>query len=435
MKKILLASLFFLNWTLLFSQELKPISLDEMYKLSEANPQELDPLFFTEEITKEKITAINGEFGPRINFLTGVGPVKGVRGTPLTSTSTDEYGESLLFKVDIKIPLYTWGRKDDLLKAVANKREIDKIAMKKSKLDFHTKMAETYWGYLLFKTLLDFAQSSKKDVEKILEKRNDDNYRLLLLMEEIKIKEAELLAKKETLLAGFNFLLGEKKPKYIASDEWLIRSKVPVKPFAFYQKFMSSNGLQDLRMLKNGIEAKAHLIVAEKKSQYPQLGLLAGFTYTRTPKYTDQQSSFAYDPYNKKEGVLGVGFTWDLDFGITKSKIQTLELEKRQLELQENQAEIGLEAKFIELFNEAKEKNNKIAHTLESLKIAKRWYQKKVIKFALGTNRAGEDKEIVDAYSAKALAFVAYYKSLYEEHIAIEKLHGFLNFSDEIKQH
>ena len=406
---------------------LKSLLLLEMYERSNKNNLDMKVTKMDEAITKQQIDRVDGEFGTKVDILSGVGIIKGITGDALSSVRNDEYGESVLFKVDVTVPLYTWNRKGHLLDAIKHKQHIDQASYKKAQSEIHYKILETYWGHLLVKTLLDFAQSSKKDIEKILKKKKKNSFRLLMLMEEITAREIELAAKKEVTLKYLNFLIGESSVEFMPKDKWLVRNRYDLKDFSHYWGHVTEHGVNDLQRLSYGIKAKGSLLLAEEKSRYPQFGLMAGLTYASTPKFEEQQSKFAYDPYNGEDWKLALGFTWNLDFGITKSKIGTLRLEKQQLEQKKIFALKGLKVKLFDQWSNSQEKYKRIKHTLKSYKISKKWYRKKVIKFTLGANKAGDERDIADAYKAKAMAFVAYYKSLYDHHLALGKLQTFLN--------
>ena len=160
-KLIILTSLFLIN----FSLQAKTYSLKDLIHTVDQHPEVLiDQL----EIDKAEtyFNKIDGETGPKANFMLGVGPNKSATGYAQSfheSSTIDTY--TLLGKIDFKWPLYMFNRSQDLKKAAQLNKEIKIIDHQKKKAELILKLKEYYFGAQYAFSLNDFADSTIKDLD------------------------------------------------------------------------------------------------------------------------------------------------------------------------------------------------------------------------------------------------------------------------------
>ena len=153
------------------------------------------------ELLKEKKSIVNnfsnlkkrikGEFNPKVNITFGAGPVNKETGNSVTSQKESSLGPLFLGSLKLTYPIWTWGKKSDLIRAASYGKDVEKENVAIQKLDIIYNVKKFYYGNLLAKTLLRFAEETETDVLDIIktmkEKKasKEDRYRIEILASEI----------------------------------------------------------------------------------------------------------------------------------------------------------------------------------------------------------------------------------------------------------
>jgi outer membrane protein TolC len=369
---------------------------------------------------------IHGEFNPKLNINMGVGPINRETGNSLSSQSENSWGPIFVGNVKLTYPIWTWGKKNDLLKAAYHAKEIEKENVKIEKLDIVNSIKKFYFGHLLAKTLLIFATDTKKDIETILknmkEKKaeKEDQYRLEILISEIKTKILEIGKNIYLTKEALSFFISGKKEiiSYSPKEDWLEYNKRKLEKTHHYLSIAKKN-LPQWKQLSSGLLAKKNLLKAEEKSNLPIIALLAEGNWSETRQRNRQPSSYAFDPFNNQSLSIGVGFTMNLDWGIKSSKIKDLKFDITQLERKHSFAEKGLTLRIIESIENVKALEKKLTYLKKAKRLAKKWLNRTLMAISLGLLNS---EKITDAYSARAMTFKNYFETIYENHMAWSKL-------------
>ena len=369
---------------------------------------------------------IKGEFNPKVNVTLGVGPVNKETGNSVISEKKSSIGPLFLGSFKLTYPIWNWGKKSDLIRAASFGKDVEKENVTIEKLDIIYNVKKLYYGNLLAKTLLKFAEETESDVSNIIktmrEKKatKEDRYRIEILASEIKTKVVEIKRKEKLTIKALNFFVGRKDSDFpLKTDEnWLEFQTRPLEEDKYYLD-IANNNLPHLNQIKSGIRAKSNLLSAEKKSKYPLFVFLAEGKYGKTSQMTDQKSSFSYDPYNQKVLSAGIGFTLDIDWGVTSSKIETIKSEITQLHLKKSFAKRGISLKVMQALEELKSSIEKVKHQKRANKFAKKWLSRVVMGVSMGLL---DSKKISDVYSARAMTFKNYLEAVYENYMAWAKL-------------
>lgn len=377
-------------------------------------------------IAETDLTLIRGEILPKINLTSGVGPIDGKKGNYAGYESTNTWGAEWIASVEAKIPLYYWGRDKNLKHAATLNVELNQLDVTKKQNDVIYKLKEAYYGWQYALSLLDFVTETQKDLDdaiKALEDKKNNKKEDLLRLEVFKYQVQEKLVeiKKSVKLAqmGVAFYIGESLKTDQNSNiknerEWIEADERELKDFNYYADLMK-NSYPDIIKVGKGIEAKTELLSSEKKSRLPNFGALLKYDYAKTNQRTAQKNPFVYDSYNRSDVAVGVGFTWDIDFGVKESKIDKLVLEIAELKSKEVYANEGLKVLLNKAYMEVQETQERSETLKKAYKSAKKWLGNIGASVALGLTPA---KEIIDAYTTRALVFKDYYESLYKYQMA-----------------
>ena len=194
-------SCLFISFELLAGEESKTVrvvSLKEAIDLALKNNLEIKTESFKSPIAATDLTLIRGELFPKINATAGVGPINGKKGSPTAYQDTNTWGAEWIASIEAKIPLYVWGRGDDLRQAAQLNTEINQLDVTKKQNEIVFKLKEAYFGWQYALSLLDFVTETQKDLEAAIsaieEKKNgkkEDVLRLEVFKYQVQEKRIE----------------------------------------------------------------------------------------------------------------------------------------------------------------------------------------------------------------------------------------------------
>lgn len=404
----------------------KVITLKEAISLALKNNLEIKTESYKAPIAATDLTLIRGELFPKINATAGVGPINGKKGNYAGYQDTNTWGAEWIASIEAKIPLYVWGRGDDLKHAAQLNTEINQLDVTKKQNEIVYKLKEAYFGWQYALSLLDFVTETQKDLDQAItaleEKKNSKKEDILKLeVFKYQVQEKKIEIEKTVKLArmGVNFYIGQNLKADQTVDiqnerEWIEIDQRDLREFNYYLDQMKTF-YPDIQKVGKGIIAKTDLLTSEKKSERPSFGALLKYDYAKTNQRTAQKNPFLYDAYNHSDVAFGVGLTWDIDFGVKQSKIDKLVLEIAELKSKEIYANEGLKVLLNKSYMEVQEAQERAETLKKAYKSAKKWLTNIGASVSLGLTPA---KDIVDAYTTRALVYKDYYESLYRYHMA-----------------
>ena len=401
------------------------VSLKDAIAKALKNNLEIKTEGYKSSIAATDLTLIKGELLPKINATAGVGPINGKKGNYAFYQDQNTWGAEWVGSIEAKIPLFVWGRVDDLKRAAQLNTELNKLDVIKKQNEIISKLKVAYYGWQYALSLLDFVSETQKDLDQAVKALEDKKGKKedLLRLEVFKyqVDEKKLEIEKNIKLAqmGVSFYLGEElkiDSKSVIENErsWIELDSRELKSFGYYLDLMNKV-TPDLQKVELGIEAKSNLLMNEKKSARPTFGALIKYDYAQTNQRTVQNNPFIYDPYNHSSIAAGVGLTWDIDFGVGQSKQDKLVLEIAELKSKELYAKEGLKVLLNKSYIEVQDAEARSLSLKKAYKSAKKWLTNIETSVGLGLTPA---KDIIDAYTTRALVFKDYYESLYQYQVA-----------------
>jgi outer membrane protein TolC len=405
------------------------LTLKEAIKLVKTKNLEVKTESFKSQMATTDLSLIKGEFFPKINATVGAGPINGKEGDFSTYHDNNKWGVEWIASIEAKFPIYVWGRSDDLKQAVQLNTEINQLDVSKKQNEIILKLKEAYYGQQFALSLLDFVTETEKDLEnavKAIEEKKgkkEDILRLEVFKYQVAEKKIEIEKNIKLVKMGINFYVGSElksgqEVSFSNERTWIEMDERELKDFDYYHKLMTGTA-PDLQKVEKGILAKSLLLSSEKKSERPYLGGLIKYDFAQTNQRTVQNNPFVYDRYNHSEVAAGVGITWDIDFGVKKSKIDKLVLEVGELQSKQHFAREGLKVLLNKAYIEVEEARDRANTLKKAYKSAKKWMTNVGASVGLGLAPA---KDIIDAYTTRALVFKDYYESLYRYQMAWARL-------------
>ncbi|MDO9183355.1 MAG: TolC family protein [Bacteriovorax sp.] len=396
------------------------VSLKDAISLAKKNNLEIKSESYKSSIAATDLTLIRGEMLPKISAVAGVGPINGKTGNYAFYQDQKTWGAEWIGSIEAKIPLFVWGRGEDLKHAATLNTELNKLDVTKKQNEIIFKLKEAYYGWQYALSLLDFVSETQKDLEQAVnalsekKEKKEDILRLEVFKYQVEEKKLEIEKTVKLAQMGVNFYLGEElkledKNKVQNERQWIEMDTRELKTLSYYLDLMNL-GAPDLQKVDLGIQAKSDLLSSEKKAALPVVGALVKYDYAQTNQRTAQNNPFIYDPYNHSSFAAGIGLTWDIDFGVGQSKRDKLVLEIAELKSKQVYAKEGLKVLLNKSYMEVEEAQARAETLKKAYKSAKKWLTNIETSVGLGLTPA---KDIIDAYTTRALVFKDYYESLY----------------------
>ena len=397
------------------------VTLKEAIAKALKNNLEIKTESYKSSIAATDLTLIKGELLPKISTMAGVGPINGKKGNYAFYQDQKTWGAEWIGSIEAKIPLFIWGRGDDLRNAARLNTELNKLDVIKKQNEIIGKLKVAYYGWQYALSLLDFVGETQKDLETAVKALQDkkgkkeDILRLEVFKYQVEEKKIEIEKNVKLAQMGVAFYLGEEfkiDSKSVIQNErlWIEMDQRELQSFSYYLDLMNQ-ATPDLLKVGMGIEAKSDLLINEKKSARPMFGALIKYDYAQTNQRSVQNNPFIYDPYNHSSLAAGIGLTWDIDFGVGQSKQDKLVLEIAELKSKELYAKEGLKVLLNKSYIEVEDAQLRAETLKKAYKSAKKWLTNIETSVGLGLTPA---KDIIDAYTTRALVFKDYYESLYQ---------------------
>ncbi|MBL6988508.1 MAG: TolC family protein [Bacteriovoracaceae bacterium] len=410
--------------TALQAEALKSTRLSLQEAISSALASNLELKAFKHIINEQylDVKIIKAHFKPQFESTFGVGPISKISGDALESTQDfNQWGTIFLGSIKFMWPMYAWRRKKNLIQAVIQGVDVKKADKRAKELEIIYKIKEAYYGALYALTMLDFVEGVEEDLQMVVDelKKNkspkEDIYRMEIMRAMLEGEKVKINKGYDLAITGLTTYVGlSDVTNVVPSQKWLTYVHKKLEPVDHYWK-LTQRVHVDLKRVNAGIRAKQYLAQAEKKGQYPVIGIFGSYDFTSSRMSQKQTSKFAYDPYNNNEFAIGVGIKWDFDWGISKAKAEKLHAKRLELETMRNYALKSGPALVKKFWLDVDEASKKVKHTKKAFKYGKKWFRRIASNVGLGLLNA---RDLVDAYEARALTLKNYYESIYNYHMA-----------------
>lgn len=376
-------------------------------------------------LAENNINKINGEMLPKISILAGIGPNYTRTGNALQSAKSDNINASTyLANIKIQIPVFAFNRAGDYKTASNNNVLVKKIDVEKKQAEMAKKLKEYYFGFQYASNLHRFAEDTLNDLtraltemEKSKAKNAQVDFEKLTLFKSLAMtKLFEIEKGLEQARIGLRFITSD--PEATIAQDWIEFNPRELPSLADLLAKLEETNF-DLRQVKVGLAARENLLKAEKKAYLPVFGIFAEADLRHTPKSENQQSVFAYDPFNRSDITVGFGFMWDIDFGIKKSNVEAASIELSTLQRKAQYAKANLPLKIQVAYSEVVEAQKKIEELERSYKLTKKMVTRIASGIALGLVPA---KEIIDSYTMRAEMYQQLYESIYNYELRLADL-------------
>lgn len=379
---------------------------------------------FEVEKAQNIFSRINGEMRPKLTILSGLGPNKSTTGNALNSEQSENVDTiTYLTTIDLKIPIFMFNRQADLNQAATGNLKIKELDVQKKGAELVKKVKEYYYGFQYASSLNDFAESTLKDLDDVLnEMKNkkgtssEEMTKLRLFRSLAQVKKYEIEKGLAQGILGLKYITQENDPTI--EQDWIEYSERKIPSLEILNSQLANTNI-DLQKANIGLDAKAAYLTSEKKSQLPMFGLFSSFDYKNTPKSQKQTSHFALDPYNQSDFSIGVGLIWEIDFGVKSSNVSQAAIELEAVKVQKAFAEKNLPIKIEKIYLDLVEAQKKATELEISYKTSKKFLNNVASGVAFGITPA---KDIIESYTLKAQIYQQYMEAIYNYEMRLSDL-------------
>lgn len=345
---------------------------------------------------------------PTLSFLSYVAPIYEVRGDATRSVDNfSKWGPFLHGELQVVYPVFSFGRIKDAKQAASHAVEGGRFLHESqiNKVVFEFK--QLYMQCILLHRLrgvLDDANDKMKTVlahaEKLYKKgtgevQRKDLTRLRLFALELQRFNAEWQASKKTAALALGHFLGERESLLVLEQDF---PRIEESTRALEQLIAEAHLTNpDLKAVTEGMQARHHQLQMEKGGNLPVLFVAgrADMNYTKMRDY--QQSTYAFDPFNRNLFAVVFGAKWDLDFGNTRAKVQKAEAELEKMRAKQGEAETGIPLKIAMAMWEFEKQKVQMEIAQNKFKEANKWSLSEMTAYTAGTGNA---KDLIEALGA-----------------------------------
>lgn len=370
---------------------------------------------------------------PQLELTTVLGPSPRARGNQVSSPddqySPDITGVFIRAGLEIIQPVFTWGLLQNARLAAEHGVRATQAGVDAKSGEVALRVKQAYWGLVVSRAIRDFLVELRPQVDDAVERTERlieggfttevDVYRLRANRGELE-KNLNLVEKTLGLAqAALAAWTGQPAGTTVEpADRTLPAALRDLPPLdTFIQDARAKR--PELTQLREGIQARRHLVEVERKKRYPLffVGLLGSVAYATNRERLD--NPFVVDPLNHVAIGPVVGFRYNLDFGIAAGKIKEAEAELQKLEALQGFAEDGIPLQVREAYGAVVEAKRNAQAFDEAYQNAKKWLVASSSNVDLGV---GEPRDLADSVVAYAKTRGEYLQALYAYVFGLEQL-------------
>lgn len=378
------------------------------------------------------ISQAKAGFAPKATLDLFAAPIFAETGNAVSSQKDyKKWGILTGIRLSVLQPIYTFGMISSYKKAAqygAKAYEAD-FKLKKQELIYKTK--QFYYGVMLANDLVEILTEAKEKIEETVEDADGDNgavargkmkledlYALKTFAAMLMPKYDEAIRTQKLAMKALKWVMMENSDEIKLEDNTISPEDIELKSLSEYKKLMLKHR-PEVQKLNNGVLAKKELYEATNAGKYPMLFALGTFNFAHTGIRDDQNSAFAYDPYNDMSGAFIIGLRLNLDWWSINAKAKQKQAEYEELFRAQKTLTDGMKLQLEKAYLECLDYKKSIDYAYEAEKNAKKWLMNAFLGYSMGT---AETDKLTDALKAYFGAKLEYNMSIYNYNMALAQM-------------
>lgn len=387
------------------------------------------------EIARTRLEEAEGYHLPQLEVTGLFGPAPKARGNQVSSEYRNDRinGLGIFGNIELQLiqPLYTFGKLTQAKTAATHGINVDESRFEQKSTDIAAEIKKYYYGHLaalegkkLINEIEGYLKKTIERTKKLLSEGSEhatelDMYKLeafqgmlLTYREEV---DRNIILSKEALRT---FIGLKKDMEFNLKDTSLEVIQNKIEDLDFYQQ-KSRQLRPEFIQLREGIAARKALVEFENADLYPKIFAAAFYSFSEASERDRVTNPWIYDYFRHRVGGVALGLKWNIDFGITKSRINRARAEHLKLERLREYADAGIPLEVEKIYRELMGAKNNIEATGEAYQSARKWMIGAVMNYDMGI---GEARDAADAIVAYGKIKEEYIKSLYNYNMGYASL-------------
>lgn len=333
------------------------------------------------------------------------------------------------FNVSGTIPLYTWGKIDNAVRAAEANVRVNEWDMQKSKQQVHMDVRRAWFGLQLARdakyVVDDAIQRIDKGIQGVKDKiaKADpnvgevDELRLETYKQDVVAQSLSAPKGEAYALAALRFMTGV-ETDFDVVDQPLKR---PDRPLVAVAQYLEAARLlrPDVNMARAGVVARSALVDYNRGKLLPDFGIGLGADYAVSPNATPQNSAWAWDPFNHFWYWIGLGLKWNLDLLPQSARTQQAESQLEETRAMERLALGNAEYEVEKAYADALEAKGREEAWDRAEHLAKQWIVTVQDHIDLGTL---DERALLEPLKAYGNARIAHLQALMDLNVTMSNL-------------
>jgi len=339
------------------------------------------------------------------------------------------FGRAMLTVIQ---PLYTFGKISSYQDAADHGVKAYEAGARLKATEVAMLVRRAYYGILLARETRHLLEGIKDQLTKALDKTKEqldagavnvdqvDVYKLQTYVDELDSYIAEARDGEGRAMYGLMLLTNHMKDdeQLEIADEYLTPADFELGDFDGYLKTAMDTRLE-FTQLDEGLSARESLIKAQYADYFPQIFIMGFADVAGATNRDHLNNPYVLDEFNHTVAGAVLGLKWSIDLGMNHGKVNEAKAQYLQLKMKQYYAEGGIPYQVKEAWLKVKMCNEKIAALSKADRNAKSWVVAALANFDFGV---GEPRDVADAAAAYAKLRADYFKTVYEQRIAIAEL-------------
>lgn len=384
-----------------------------------------------EQIAESQLAQAKAGRLPQASFTGFLSAITGAEGNAVTGDTTDDLGPFTEGEVEIVQPIYTFGRLRNEIQAARQGVIAQQAATDMARDAVVVAVKELYYNLLLSRQIHELLAESQQNFLEALEKAQErleaqegevtqeDVLRLRIGLSGVTKEIFTLERAVAVTLTALKRQLGlPADADFDVADTRLQPVELQLQPLVTYLE-QAGQLRPELAQVTAGLEAQKARLEAARSGYYPSVFVAGGLEYTLAPnRDNEDESPFAVD-YNKVSPGGALGIRWDLDFWMTRAKVDERLAEVTKMKVQKQNAETGIGLDVRRRYLEVQENLQKLEPAQDARRAARALMLTGIANFTLGIGEAEDIFSFIGLYTRMASE---YYEAIRDLNLAVAKL-------------
>ncbi len=349
--------------------------------------------------------------------------------TAINPTFITGYEPFFSFRIDIALPLYTFGKISSGLDAAEANVRVNEWDVEKWRAFARMDVRRAFFGVMYARDAHYLANEIVKKLDKAIEGisqklekgekdiEESDRFRLQLYRDETLARTADAERGETYGLAALRFLTGI-QTNFDIPDEPLKKPDVPLVPVV---RYLGAARLfrPEVNQARAGVEARRAELSLQRARYFPDIGLALNAAYNVAPSVVQYNSYFASGNMNWFGYGFALGARWSLDFPTNAARVAQSESRLEEVRALERYALGGVGVEVENAYASALEARTREQHWDDAEHRARQWIATVESAIDLGTK---DERALMEPLRAYVYARLEHVRALNDYNVNLSEL-------------